>query len=55
MSDDMVIRHMIDFVEKQEKQLQLDKLLNDNKAKNDVVNTVILELTQVMKHENTKN
>ena len=29
MSDDMVIRHMIDFVEKQEKQLQLDKLLND--------------------------
>lgn len=55
MSDDKVIKQMIDFVEKQERKLQIDKLLKNNKSKNDVVNSVIVELKRVMKDENTKD
>ncbi len=55
MSDDKIISHMIDFVEKQERQLQVDKLLKDKKAKSDVVNNIIIELKQVIGNENTEN
>lgn len=53
MNDDTIIDSMIEFIESQEKQIQADKLRNDNKLKTDIVNSILNELRGKTTNDNT--
>lgn len=52
MNNDEVVKKIIDFIEEKERQLQAAKLVNDSKAKNDIVNSILIELESVVNDEN---
>ena len=51
MSDNSVVSHMIAFVEEKEKQLQSEKMLGENAARNDVVRAILDELEKEVSNE----
>lgn len=52
MSKDEIVKNLIDFIEKEERNLQASKMANDNKAKTDVVNSILDELEREINNEN---
>lgn len=52
MNKDELVKNMIDFIETEERNLQASKMANDNKAKTDVVNSILDELEREMNNEN---
>ncbi len=52
MSDNGVVNNMIAFIEEKEKQLQAEKMLGENSAKNDIVKTILDELEREVSNEN---
>lgn len=53
MNKDAVVKHMIDFIEESERDLQAAILANETKtAKADVVNRILKELRHEMADEN---
>lgn len=51
MSENDVVVKMIEFVEKKERELQLNKMNADSQAKNDVVKAILDELERVTSNE----
>ncbi len=51
LMNDNIVKHMIDFIEEKEKQLQASKFSNDNQMKSDVVKAIIDELEREIKDE----
>lgn len=49
--NDNIVKHMIDFIEEKEKQLQASKFSSDNQMKSDVVKAIIDELEREVKDE----
>ena len=52
MSDNGVVNNMIFFIEEKEKQLQAEKMLGENSAKNDIVKAILDELEREVSNEN---
>lgn len=52
MSKDEIVKNLINFIETEERNLQASKMANDNKAKTDVVNSILDELEREMNDEN---
>ena len=52
MSDNGVVNNMIAFIEEMEKQLQAEKMLGENSAKNDIVKAILDELEREVSNEN---
>lgn len=52
MNNDEVVKKIIYFIEEKERLLQAAKLVNDSKAKNDIVNSILLELDREVNDEN---
>ena len=52
MSDNGVVNNMIAFIEEKEKQLQAEKMLGENSAKNDIVKAILDELEREVLNEN---
>ena len=52
MSDNGVVNNMIAFIEEKEKQLQAEKMLGENSAKNDIVKAILDELAREVSNEN---
>ena len=46
-----IVKHMIDYIEKKERQLQNDKLSNDQQAKRNIVKSILDELERSTKDE----
>lgn len=46
-----IIKHMIDYIEDKERQLQIDKLSNDQQAKKGIVKSILDELERNTKNE----
>ncbi len=51
LMNDNIVKHMIDFIEEKEKQLQASKFSSDNQMKSDVVKAIIDELEREIKDE----
>lgn len=51
MSEKEVVTSMIDFIEKKERELQLNKMSADSQTKNDVVKMILDELERVANNE----
>ncbi len=49
--NDNIVKHMIEFIEEKEKQLQAAKFSNDNQMKSDLVKMIIDELEREVKDE----
>lgn len=47
MNEQEVVQHMIDFIEKKERQVQSSKLASLSLSKNDVVKAILDELERV--------
>ena len=52
MSDNGVVNNMIAFIEEKEKQLQAEKMIGENSAKNDIVKAILDELEREVSNEN---
>ena len=52
MSDNKVVTNMVAFIEEKEKQLQAEKMLGENSAKNDIVKAILDELEREVSNEN---
>lgn len=52
MSDSKVVENMIVFIEEREKQLQAEKMLGENAAKNDIVKAILKQLETEVSNEN---
>ena len=52
MNDNGVVNNMIAFIEEKEKQLQAEKMLGENSAKNDIVKAILDELEREVSNEN---
>lgn len=52
MTKDEIVKNMIEFIEYEERNLQASKMINDNKTKTDVVNSVLGELECEVNDEN---
>ena len=52
MNKEEIIKNMIEFIENEERNLQASKMTNDNKAKKDIVNSVLEELECEINDEN---
>lgn len=52
MSEEEIIRHMINFVEQQEHQVAINKLASPTQNKGDVVKAILDELEKVTSNEN---
>ena len=52
MSDSNVVKNMIVFIEEREKQLQAEKMLGENAAKNDIVKAILKQLETEVSNEN---
>lgn len=44
MSEQAIVKHMIEFVEETERQLQSNKLISESQLKNDVIKAILEEL-----------
>lgn len=55
MNNQMIVQHMVDFIENKEKELQADKLNTDTKAKKGIVQSILDELDSEVKNENQKD
>lgn len=51
MNEQDIIQHMIEFVDKKERQYQSNKFVAEQQAKNDVVKSIQDELERVTKNE----
>lgn len=52
MTKEEIIENMISFIEKEERNLQASKMVNDMKAKTDIVNSILDELEREINDEN---
>ena len=52
MSDNGVVNNIIAFIEEKEKQLQAEKMIGENSAKNDIVKAILDELEREVSNEN---
>jgi len=52
MTKEEIIENMISFIEKEERNLQASKMVNDTKAKTDIVNSILDELEREINDEN---
>ena len=52
MNENDVVKNMIQFIEDKEHQLQAEKMLGDNWAKNDIVKSILDELDKEVANEN---
>lgn len=52
MTKEEIVKSMIEFIENEERNLQASKMANDNKAKTDIVNSVLEELEREINDEN---
>ena len=52
MTDNMAVTNLIAFIEEKEKQLQAEKMLGENSAKNDIVKAILDELEKEISNEN---
>ena len=52
MSENIVVNNMIDFIEEREKQLQAEKMLGENAARNDIVKAILKQLDKEVSDEN---
>ena len=52
MSDSNVVNNIIDFIEEREKQLQAEKMLGENAARNDIVKAILKQLDKEVSNEN---
>ena len=52
MSDNGVVNNMIAFIEEKEKQLQTEKMLGENAARNDIVKAILKQLEKEVSNEN---
>lgn len=52
MTKEEIVESMISFIEKEERNLQASKIANDNKAKTDIVNSILDELEREINDEN---
>ena len=50
MSDSQIVKNLIVFIEKTEKDIQASKLGSNSKAKNKAVNTILKELDREVKN-----
>ena len=55
MNEKAIVEKMISFVEERERQFQLNKLMTEQQARNDIVKTILDELERVIADENHKN
>lgn len=55
MSSQAILQHMIEFIEEKEKELQADRFNAGNKAKKNVVLSILDELDTEVKNENQKD
>jgi len=51
MSDERIIRHMVEFVEEKERDAQADLMKNGSKTKRDMVKIIMNELERELKNE----
>ena len=52
MNENDVVKNMIKFIEDKEYQLQAEKMLGENSAKNDIVKSILDELDKEVANEN---
>lgn len=52
MTKEEIVKNMILFIEKEERNLQASKMANDNKGKTDIVNSILDELERETSDEN---
>ena len=52
MTKEEIVKNIIEFIEDEERNLQASKIANDNKAKTDIVNSVLEELEREINDEN---
>ena len=52
MTKEEIIENMISFIEKEERNLQASKMVNDTKTKTDIVNSILDELEREINNEN---
>ena len=52
MTKEEIVKNMIEFIENEERNLQASKIVNDNRAKTDIVNSVLEELEREINDEN---
>ena len=55
MNENDVVKNMIKFIEDKEHQLQAEKMLGENSAKNDIVKSILDELDKEVANENKQN
>lgn len=55
MSSQAIVKHMIEFIEGKEKELQTDRFSVGNKIKKNVVQSILDELDTEVKNENQKD
>ena len=55
MSENIIVNNMIAFIEEKEKQLQAEKMLGENSAKNDVVKAILNQLEKEISNENKQH
>ncbi len=55
MSSQEIVKHMVEFIERKEKELQADKLNTGGKSKKNVVQAILDELDTEVKDEDQKN
>ena len=51
MSDEVIVKNMIEFIESKERDLQASKFSNDSKVKSDIVNNILVELEREIVNE----
>ena len=52
MNEQAIVEKMITFIEKKERELQANKMNADNRAKNDIIKSIMDELERETKNEN---
>lgn len=51
MNDEIIVQNMIEYIEEKERGLQASKLLADNHAKTDIVQSILKELENQLAEE----
>ncbi len=50
--NELIIEHMMDYIEKKERELQGNKVLSENQIKNMIVESILNELERMTNNEN---
>ena len=53
MNEQAIVEKMITFIEKKERELQANKMNADNRAKNDIIKSIMDELERETTNENS--